>query len=66
MAAGTRHADFGPKAETDLYLMECDKWVKSDNYQHAADRLRSDGCVATDGNAEGCCRASDKHLSISH
>ena len=39
---------------------------KYDNYQHVADRLRSNGCVATDDNVEGCCWAADKHLSLSH
>ena len=63
MAVGTRHADEGqdqPLSEARVANRQ-----KFDDCQHAMNRLWSDGCVATNGNAEDCCWAADKHLSTS-
>ena len=59
MAAGTWCGDLAPRESAA-------NWQKSNNYQHVADKLWSDGCVTTDDNVEGCCWVADKHLSTIH
>ena len=57
MATSTEHKDFGPRAETNPYMKRA--WQMGNSLIpiicQTVDKLRSDGYVATDYKAEGCC-----------
>ena len=55
---GYRYSTHGPRSKgryQPLSEASATNRQKFDNCEHAADRLRSDSCVATDDNIEGCC-----------